>query len=70
MTKGKLIYVSVQAFKGLEEFGEKCISEDFAKVKYIKYNSAILLLLKFADMGEKIHKEKIKLVNKLGDSEE
>jgi hypothetical protein len=60
--KGKLIYISVEAYKGLEKFGTKCISPDFTKrnSRGISYNGAILLLLKFAGMGEQIYKEQMK----------
>jgi hypothetical protein len=58
--RGKLIYLSISAYRGLELIGKKYISRDFAKGNRISYNSACLLLLKFADMGERMCKEQVK----------
>lgn len=65
--KGKLVYLSIPAIKGLEELGRRYIHRDFDKMDRVSYNRACLFLLKIVKLGEQTWKEQQKLSQKLND---
>jgi hypothetical protein len=56
--RGKVIYVSHEAYKGLESTGNRYISKKFLDGKRISYNKSIKFLLELLRIAEKIKVQK------------
>jgi hypothetical protein len=52
--RGKVIYVSHEAYRGLETLGNRYISKKFLDGKRISYNKSIKFLLELVKIAEKI----------------